>query len=70
MGTEIQLYISIGGLCFFYFSNAHTLSAVLGIELMSKDAIAVRRRHVIELAMSAIARSPSMPGYMREATRA
>ena len=49
-----QLYISISALCFFYFSNAHTLGAVLGGDLLSKAAIAGRRRHVVEFALAAI----------------
>ncbi len=53
----IQLYISISGLCFFYFSNAYTLSAVLAEDLLTKEAIAQRREHVLAFAMAAILRA-------------
>ena len=52
----VQLYISISGLCFFYFSNAHTLAAVLAADLLTKEAIAQRREHVIAFTLAAIER--------------
>ena len=54
----VQLYISISALCFFPFSNVHTLSAVLAIDLSTEDAIAARRAHVLQFIMSAIAARP------------
>jgi len=50
----INVYISIAGLSYFYFSNNPTLSAVFGKKLSSADAIAHRRRHVIEFALAAL----------------
>ena len=52
----VQLYISISGLCFFYFSNSHTLAAVLAQDLLTKEAIALRREHVIAFTLAAIRR--------------
>ena len=50
----LQLYISIAGLAYFYFSNNRTLSAIFGRDLGSARAIAVRRRHVIDFVMAAL----------------
>ena len=57
----VQLYISISGLCFFYFSNAYTLAAVLAEDLLTKEAIAARREHVIAFTMAAILRADPPP---------
>ena len=53
-----QLYISISGLCFFYFSNTHTLSAVLGWELMQSEALAARRAHVVDFVLASLCTTP------------
>jgi TetR/AcrR family transcriptional regulator len=50
----INLYISIAGLSYFFFSNNRTLSAIFGADLDSSKAVASRRRHVIEFALSAL----------------
>jgi TetR/AcrR family transcriptional regulator len=50
----LQLYISIAGLAYFYFSNNRTLSAIFGRDLGSARAIAARRRHVIDFVMAAL----------------
>ena len=50
----VQLYVSIAGLAYFYFSNNRTLSAIFGRDLGSRKAIAQRRRHVIDLVMAAL----------------
>lgn len=44
-----QLYISIAGMAFFYFSNIHTLSAIFDADLTSADEIAERRVHIVDL---------------------
>lgn len=49
-----QLYISISALCYFYFSNAYTLSAVFATDLLDKEAIAARRAHVVAFVMAAV----------------
>ena len=50
----IQLYISLAGLGFFYYSNIHTLSVIFGRDLQAKPAVAERRAHVIKFALSAL----------------
>jgi TetR/AcrR family transcriptional regulator len=50
----INLYISIAGLSYFFFSNNWTLSAIFGTNLGDSKAVAVRRRHVIEFALGAL----------------
>lgn len=50
----INLYISIAGISYFFFSNNHTLSAIFGKSLGSHGALVKRRQHVIEFALSAL----------------
>lgn len=45
----VELYISIAGISYFYFSNQHTLSAIFARNLTSKSEIKKRRAHVIEV---------------------
>ena len=45
----VELYISIAGVSYFYFSNQHTLSAIFARNLTSKSEIKKRRAHVIEV---------------------
>ena len=47
----LQLYISIAGVCYFYFSNIHTLSTIFDRDLMSSKSLAVRRNHVEQVIM-------------------
>jgi TetR/AcrR family transcriptional regulator len=57
-----QLYISIAGLAYFYFSNNRTLSAIFGRDLANPRAIATRRRHVVDLVMAALRPWPRTNG--------
>jgi TetR/AcrR family transcriptional regulator len=50
----INVYISIAGISYFYFSNNPTLSAIFGTRLNTRKAIADRRKHVIEFALAAL----------------
>jgi len=50
----INLYISIAGISYFFFSNNHTLSTIFGKPLGSRGALVQRRRHVIEFALNAL----------------
>lgn len=50
----INLYISIAGISYFFFSNNHTLSAIFGKPLGSRGALVQRRRHVIDFALNAL----------------
>jgi AcrR family transcriptional regulator len=45
----VQLYISIAGLGYFYFSNIHTLSTVFGEDLDASGPRSRRRRHVADV---------------------
>ena len=45
----VQLYISIAGLCYFYFSNVHTLSTIFARDLMADEALQERQQHVTEV---------------------
>ncbi|MEW9807100.1 TetR/AcrR family transcriptional regulator [Mesorhizobium sp. ZMM04-5] len=53
----INVYISIAGISYFYFSNNPTLSAIFDRALNSPEAIAQRRTHVIEFSMAALRRN-------------
>lgn len=50
----LQVYISIAGLGFFYFNNIYTLTAIFGQPLETPEAVATRRRHVVDLVMHAL----------------
>jgi TetR/AcrR family transcriptional regulator len=50
----VQLYISIAGLGFFYFSNVHTLSSIFDTNFNGKEQIARRRAHVVDFVLSAL----------------
>ena len=50
----MQLYISIAGLSFFFFSNAPTLSAIFRTRLDNPAARRTRKRHVVEMVMHAL----------------
>lgn len=45
----VQLYISIAGVCYFYFSNIHTLSTIFARDLMDRDALRERQQHVTDV---------------------
>jgi AcrR family transcriptional regulator len=47
----VQLYISIAGLGYFYFSNIHTLSTIFGKDLFNARLREMRRRHVVEVVL-------------------
>jgi TetR/AcrR family transcriptional regulator len=50
----VQLYISIAGLSYFFFSNTPTLSAIFGTDLRSPTAKRARRKHVVDLVLGAL----------------
>ena len=64
-----QLYISISALCYFYFSNTYTLSAVFGSDMLQPVALAQRRAHVLDFIRAALvpsrAASPADPHDLR-----
>lgn len=51
-----QLWISIAGVSYFYFSNVFTLSVILGRNLQAKAEIEKRRAHVADLILHSIRR--------------
>jgi len=52
--NPVDVYISIAGIAYFYFSNNRTLSAIFATRLDTKAAIARRRRHTIDFVLSAL----------------
>jgi TetR/AcrR family transcriptional regulator len=50
----LRLYISIAALGYFYFSNVHTLSAVLGRDLSAAAERRAQRRHVVDLVLQSL----------------
>lgn len=50
----LRLYISIAALGYFYFSNLHTLSAVMNRDLSAPRERSAQRRHVVDLVLSAL----------------
>jgi AcrR family transcriptional regulator len=49
-----QLYMTIIALCMFYFTNAYTMSAIVGRDLLTKSLIQQWRQHVIDFIMAAL----------------
>lgn len=49
-----QLWVSIVGVSYFYFSNIHTLSIVGGSKLTEAAALAERRRHVVDFVLNGV----------------
>ncbi|WP_342360919.1 TetR/AcrR family transcriptional regulator [Terrarubrum flagellatum] len=49
-----QLWISIAGASYFYFSNIFTLSVILDRDLHAAHQVSERRAHVVDLLMSSL----------------
>ncbi len=49
-----KLLVSIMGLCFFYFSNEHTMKELLGDMPMTKPALEKQIKHVVDLILHGI----------------
>lgn len=47
----VELYMSIAGASYFYFSNRHTLSVIFDRDLMNDAALSRRRRHIVEMVL-------------------
>jgi AcrR family transcriptional regulator len=52
----VQLYISIAGLAYFYLSNNHTLSAIVGRDLMAAKARSERLSHMTDVILGYLLR--------------
>lgn len=50
----VNLYISMAGVSYFFFSNNHTLSAIFNRKLDAPSALLQRRRHVIAFVLNAL----------------
>lgn len=50
-----DVLISIFGLCFFYFSNRHTLGHILGSNMIAPKRLPKRKKHVISLLLEGLA---------------
>ena len=59
--NPVQLYISIAGLSYFFFSNTPTLSAIFGRDLSSPAERRARRRHIVDLVMQSLRPSHNQP---------
>lgn len=53
--NPLQLYMSIAALCYFYFSNIHTLSEAFSRDLRTKDAQSERLEHVVDMVLRYVA---------------
>jgi AcrR family transcriptional regulator len=58
----VELYISIGSLCFHFRSNQHTLKAIFDVDLESPKAISRRLDHINEMVLSFCRAKVSQPG--------
>ena len=50
----VELYISVAGMSYFFFSNRLTLSSIFGRDLSSGDAVSAYRAHVVAFAMAGL----------------
>jgi TetR/AcrR family transcriptional regulator len=50
----LNLYISVAGMTYFFFSNGATLSAIFGRDLASRPNVAKYRRHVVDFALTGL----------------
>jgi TetR/AcrR family transcriptional regulator len=50
----LQLWISITGVSYFFFSNIFTLSVIFRQDMEAEDMAAERRRHVVEFVLAAV----------------
>ena len=50
----VQFYITLSGMCYFTFTNMHTLSVVFDRDLSTPAALSTRRAHIIEMMMASV----------------
>ena len=50
----LNLYISIAGMSYFFFSNRSTLSSIFGRDLAAVRSVAAYRRHVVDFALAGL----------------
>lgn len=51
----VQLYISIASMCYFYFSNIHTLSVIFEREFSGEEEQAKRLDHIVDVILGHLA---------------
>ena len=49
-----HLYLTIFAVCNFYFTNAYTVSAVVGRDLLQPGAIRTRKKHIVRFVLDAL----------------
>lgn len=52
----VELYVSVAGMSYFFFSNRLTLSSIFGRDLRDAEAVESYRRHVVTFAMAGLRR--------------
>lgn len=57
----LQIYVTIVALSAHHLNNGHTLSAIFGVDLLSRDWRAARRAHAVEIVLNALAGDDSTP---------
>ncbi|MEJ7687669.1 MAG: TetR family transcriptional regulator [Variovorax sp.] len=50
----VEVYVSVAGMSYFFFSNNLTLSSIFGRDLGKAQAVAAYRRHVVAFAMAGL----------------
>lgn len=50
----LHLWITLIGICYFFFSNIYTLSVILETQFDKPDVVATRRAHVVDFVMNAV----------------
>lgn len=57
----VELYISIAGVSYLYFSNLHTLSEIFGRDLSSSDELKKRSDHVVDVILGYLCHPVTQP---------
>lgn len=50
----VELYISVAGMSYFFFSNRLTLASIFGRDLKSAESVSAYRAHVVAFAMAGL----------------
>ncbi len=58
----LQIYVTIVALSAHHLNNGHTLSAIFGIDLLSRDWRGARRAHTVDLVLNALTGDESPRG--------
>ncbi len=49
-----HVYLSIAGMCYFFFANIHTISRAFGPAFDTREALDERRAHIVDFTLHAI----------------